>query len=97
MTRGSGTVSLSGNSVVFGAVIIGAGALSLDASAPLDTASSVSLTNPGARLIAENAGAPQRINNLSGVAGSMIETGSKGLEVKQTESTIVAVPSRATI
>jgi len=86
---GAGETVLGGNAGFSGTVEVSSGTLTLSGNG-LALASSVALTGPGTMLNVGSAGTGATINNLSGVAGSAVQIGSKGLNVANTASTTFA-------
>ncbi len=86
---GPGTTNLAGSGVFTGNVIVADGTLSLSGPNQLLAASSVALTGANA-VLNVGAGIGERINNLSGVAGSRVNLGPKGLTVNNSAATLFA-------
>jgi fibronectin-binding autotransporter adhesin len=92
---GNGSIILSGASTYTGATTVRAGTLSLTGS--ISASSGVNLAGSGAVFDISNlTAASTQINNLSGVAGSQVRLGAKGLTVNQTGATTFAGEISAT-
>ena len=85
---GGGAVTLSGASTYTGATTVRAGTLSLTGS--IDSSSSVDLVGASAVFDVSNLTAATQIGDLSGVAGSRVLLGAKGLTVNEAGATIFA-------
>lgn len=86
---GGGGLTLSGSNTFTGATTVRAGTLSLTGS--IDTSEGVNLAGAGAVFDISNLAASRtEIKALSGVAGSQIRLGAKGLTVNQARATIFA-------
>ena len=85
---GGGGLTLSGASTHTGATTVRAGTLSL--TGRIDSSSGVALTGVNAVFDVSNLGSSTQIQGLSGVAGSQVRLGAKGLTVNQAGATIFA-------
>ncbi len=87
---GGGAVTLSGASTYTGSTTISAGTLSLSLTGNIASSSGLSLTGASAVFDASNVGVGTQIRSLSGVAGSKVRLGAKGLTVDQAGATTFA-------
>ena len=85
---GGGDLTLSGASTYTGATTVRAGTLSLTGS--IAGSSGIDLAGAHAVFDVSNLSASTQINSLSGVAGSRVQLGSKGLTVNQAGATTFA-------
>ncbi|HEY7979082.1 MAG TPA: autotransporter domain-containing protein [Rhizomicrobium sp.] len=88
---GAGTLVLSvTNGSAFNNIVIDQGTLALGASGDISNSNALSLTGASAIFDASITSSTPTVHNLSGVAGSQVKFGSKGLTVNQTGSTTFA-------
>ena len=90
-TVGVGGITLTGTNTYTGATRIGGGAtLSISNSGSIADSSGVTLTSATAQFDVSGLSSTTQIKALSGVAGSKVRLGAKGLTVNQTSATIFA-------
>ena len=87
----AGELILSAHNGYTGSTTINGGTLYLVGNGNISTSNSVTLTQANAKLDVSNITTPEtRINNLSGMTGSIVNLGDKNLSIQNTQDTVFA-------